>query len=154
MQLRWKWWTWESKLVHGAKKYQIFTNNSHYSCIGIVCYGYNYNRILLLLPLPLTMYARPCECQHKIEEDYLFAFTWRLRQAHGKQVCVHGTISTKTSTICAKNRRNLNKKQRYLYRKESFDIKDAVSLNYVSHRAVTHSDSTEMGNRLGSKRGF
>ena len=69
-------------------------------------------------------------------------------------LCVHGTISTKTSTICAKNRRNLYKKQRYLYRKESFDIKDAMSLNYVSHRAVTHSDSTEMGNRLGSKRGF
>ena len=34
------------------------------------------------------MYARPCECQHKIEEDYLFAFTSRLRQAHGKQVFV------------------------------------------------------------------
>ena len=134
----------------------MFTKkNSHYSCIGIVCYGYNYNRILLLLPLPLTMYARPCECQHKIEEDYLFAFTWRLRQAHGKQVFVCTVqLVQKQAQFAPKNRRNLYKKQRYLYRKESFDIKDAVSLSYVSHRAVTRNDSTEMGQHIGKQTGI
>ena len=101
------------------------------------------------------MYARPCECQHKIEEDYLFAFTWRLRQTLGKQVFVCTVqLVQKQAQFAQKNRRNLYKKQRYLYRKESFDIKHAVSLNYVSHRAVTHSDSTEMEQHIGKQTGI
>ena len=101
------------------------------------------------------MYARPCECQHKIEEDYLFAFTSRLRQAHGKQVFVCTVqLVQKQAQFAQKTGAIYTKKQRYLCRKESFDIKDAMSLNYVSHRAVTHSDSTEMGQQNGNQTGI
>ena len=139
----------------GQKKYRIFTNNSHFPCIGIVCYGYNYTRILLLLPLPLTMYARPCECQHKIEEDYLFAFTSRLRQAHGKQVFVctvqlvqkqaqfaqkTGAICTKSNVICTERSPLISKTRCH-----------SAMCHIVQLHTVTQ---LRWGNRMGTKRGF
>ena len=109
----------------------------------------------MLLPLPLTMYARPCECQHKIEEDYLFAFTWRLRQAHGKQVFVctvqlvqkqaqfarkTGAICTKSNVICTERSPLISKTRCH-----------SAMCHIVQLHTVTQ---LRWGNRLGSKRGF
>ena len=100
------------------------------------------------------MYARPCECQHKIEEDYLFAFTSRLRQAHGKQVFVCTVQLVQKQAQFAQKQAQFVQKATLFVQKGAFDIKYAVSLSYVSHRAVTHSDSTEMGQQNGNQTGI